>query len=181
MSVLAVRQSIVNALITALPNGTQVQAHGGRFDSVEEIKRYITKGPAVLVSCMRVPISNPGSGRLMLPCGWAIFVITKDLPQLPRDQGAIALAEAVVLQVSGNLWGRSDVMAPFNIDSRNLYSAKVDTLGVALWGITFTQAVTDLTVDESTLNNFVTFHEDIDMAPADGQVDITQTTPLPQE
>ena len=181
MSVLAVRASIVQQLQATLPPGVQVLAHGGRFDSAEEIKRYVTKGPTVLVSCMRIPLSTPGTARVMLPAGWAIFVITKDVPGAPRDQGAIALVEAVLLQINSNLWGRTDVMVPSAIESRNLYSSKVDNLGVALWAITFTQMVTDLAVDTSTLNNFVTFHEDIDMAPADGQIDITQTTELPQE
>lgn len=181
MSVLAVRASIVETLQANLPAGVQVLAHGGRFDSAEEIKRYITKGPAVLVACIRIPLACPGTARVMMPAGWAIFVITKDVPGAPRDQGAIALAEAVLLQIDSNLWGRSDVAVPSDIEARNLYSAKVDNLGVALWAVTFTQVVTDLVVDPSTLNNFVTFHEDIDMAPADGQIDITQTTELPQE
>lgn len=181
MSVLDVRATIVQQLQTKLPKGVQVAPHGGRFDSVEEIKRYITKGPAVLVACVRIPLSNPGAGKVMLPAGWAIFVLTKDVPGALRDQGAIALAEAVVLQVNGNKWGRSDVMAPTDIEARNLYSARIDNLGVALWAVTFTQMVTEATTDLSTLNNFVTFHEDIDMAPADGQIDITQTTTLPQE
>lgn len=181
MSVLDVRTAIAAKLGAALPKGVSVGTHGGRFESAEEIKRYITKGPAVLVACIRIPLTNPGCPRIMLPAGWAIFVITKDVPGAPRDQGAIALTEAVLLEVNNNTWGRSDVMVPTDIDARNLYSAKIDNLGVALWAVTFTQMVNDLAVDPSTLHNFVTFHEDVDMAPADGQIDITQTTTLPQE
>ena len=181
MSVVAVRESIINVLKAKLPKGTSVEPHGGRFDSPQEIKRFATKAPAVLVACVKLQLQNPGSARIIVPAGWAIFVLTRDIPQVQRDQGALALAEAVVQQVNGNSWGRGDLGEPYDIEARNLYSGSIDNLGIALWGVAFNQAVTSLSVDTSTLENFVTFHEDIDMAPADSQVDITQTTQLPQE
>ena len=181
MSVLDVRTSIIESLQKALPNGVTVLPHGGRFESAAEIQRFAVKAPTVLVACVRIPLQNPGGGRLILPAGWAIFVVTKDKPGIPRDQAAIALVEAIVGLLSGNAWGRSDVGTPQEIDSRNLYSGAIDTLGIALWGISFKQQVTSVAVDASTLANFVTFHEDIDMAPADGVIDISQTTTLPQE
>ena len=181
MSLLDVRASIVTALTAALPAGTSVQAHRGRFDSAAEIQKFAAKAPAVLVACVRAGLRGPGQGLAQMPASWAIYVITRDIPQMPRDAGAIALVEALMLQVSGNCWGRTDISAPSDVQAQNLYAGSIDTLGVALWAVTFEQLVTDPMVDATTLNDFVTFHQDIDMAPADGQIDITETDTLPQQ
>lgn len=180
MSLLDVRAAIVAGLAAALPAGTSVQAHRGRFDNAAEIQRFATKAPVVLVACVQARLREPGAGLAMMPASWAVYVITRDVPQIPRDAGAIALVEAVLLKVAGNCWGRTDVGAPTDVEARNLYAGNVDTLGVALWAVTFEQIVTDAAVDTATLNAFVTFHQDVDMAPADGQIDITETDTLPQ-
>ena len=180
MSLLDVRTAIVTGLKAALPAGVYVEGHRGRFDSATEIQRFAVKAPAVLVACVGVPVQEPGAGLLILPARWVVFVITRDQPGTPRDAGALALVEAILLTVSGNIWGRTDVAEPVQLDARNLYSGAIDKLGIALWGITFDQTVTDPVTDTATLHAFATFHQDIDMAPADGQIDITETDALPQ-
>lgn len=181
MSLLDVRASIVTTLSAALPKGTSVQPHRGRFDSAAEIQKFAAKAPAVLVAFVGAAMRQPGSGLAQMPANWAIYVITRDVPQLPRDAGAIALVEALMLQIGGNCWGRTDLAAPSEIRAQNLYAGSIDNLGVALWAVTFDQLVTDPEVDVTTLNDFVTFHQDIDMTPADGQIDITETDTLPQQ
>jgi len=180
MSVLAVRQAIVDGLKAALPAGVSVEAHRGRFDSAAEVKKFALKAPAVLVSCIRLPVSDDSNGQLMVPAAWAIFVITRDVPAMQRDAGALALVEAVQLVVNGNTWGSDITSAPTHIDGRNLYSGAIDALGVALWVVTFDQQLTITSIDADSLAPFLTFHLDIDMAPADGQIDITETDTLPQ-
>lgn len=183
MSLLAVRTAIVTSLQDALPAGVSVESHRGRFDSAAEIKRFATKAPAVLVACVRSKLDDACEGMPILHASWAVFVITRDKPSLPRDEGALALVEAIALSVSGNTWALDDTSAPTAIDSRNLYSGAVDNLGVALWAVTFEQTVTNPAIDDATLATmgvFATFHQDIDMAPADGQIDITETDTLPQ-
>lgn len=183
MSLVDVRSAIVATLAAALPAGTSVEAHRGRFDSAAEIQRFATKAPAVLVACVRSQVLNPGSGLLVVRASWALFVITRDRPQLPRDTGALALTEALLLTVGGNSWGRSDVGEPTDLEATNLYAGTVDNLGVALWAVTFEQLITDPVLDAATLTamaGFVTFHEDIEMNPASGVIDITQTDTLPQ-
>jgi hypothetical protein len=180
LSVLDVRTAIVAGLKAALPAGVSVEAHRGRFDSAAEIQRFATKAPMVLVACIRIPVKEPGSGVLMLPASWAVFVITRDIPDSPRDAGALTLVQACLQCIGGNTWGSGETSEPENLDARNLYSSSVDKLGIALWAISFDQMVTDPITDPNELTPFATFHQDIDMAPPDGQIDISETDQLPQ-
>lgn len=174
------RTAMVDGLKAALPAGTTVEGHRGRFDNAAEIQRFATRAPAVLVACVRSQFHDASVGMPMIEAAWAVFVITRDQPQLARDAGALGLVEAVQLCISGNTWSRDDTSAPTGIDARNLYSGSIDKLGIALWGISFEQTVMNPAIDSSTLGLFETFHQDIDMAPADGQIDITETDTLPQ-
>lgn len=183
MSLVATRAAIVDGLKAALPAGVAVEAHRGRFDSAAEIKRFATKAPAVLVACVRSRLDDSSEAMPRQQASWAVFVITRDQPQLARDAGALALVEAIELSVSGNTWALDDTSAPTGIDSRNLYSGAIDNLGVALWATTFDQTIANPVIDAATLaalGVFATFHQDIDMVPADGQIDITETDTLPQ-
>jgi hypothetical protein len=179
MSLLTHRQAIVDGLKAALP-GVTVAAHRGRFDSAAEIQRFAVKAPQVLVACVGFKPVSSGGGLVQLRGRWVVFVITKDAPKLERDAGALALAEAIELCVEGNTWALDSLSAPTDIEARNLYSGAIDKNGVALWAVTFDQVDSSPAVDESTLAAFLTFHQDIDVAPADGQIDITETDTLPQ-
>lgn len=179
MSLLALRQAVVDDLKVALP-GVTVVAHRGRFDNAAEIQRFATKAPTVLVACVGFKPFNPGGGLVQLRARMVLFVITRDAPQLERDAGALALAEAIELRVPGNTWALDSLSAPTDIEARNLYSGQIDKLGVALWAITFDQVDSNPAVDEDSLGVFATFHQDIDIAPADGQIDITETDSLQQ-
>jgi hypothetical protein len=135
------------------------------------------------VALLRVPLNDASEAMPQMPAAWAVFVVTRDLPQLPRDAGAIVLVEKLQLLISGNTWGRDDTSAPRAIDARNLYSGAVDKLGVALWGISFEQTISNPVLDQAALDAlgvFATFHQDIDVAPADGQIEITETDTLQQ-
>jgi hypothetical protein len=179
MSLLAQRQAIVDDLKAALP-GVTVVAHRGRFDSAAEIQRFAVKAPQVLVACVGFKPVAPGGGLVQLRGRWLLFVITKDVPQLERDAGALALAEAIERRIEDNTWGLDNLSAPTDIDARNLYAGQIDKLGVALWAVTFDQVDSSPATDEATLGVFATFHQDIDVAPADGQIEITETDTLPQ-
>jgi len=182
MSMLAQRQAIVDDLKAALP-GVTVTSHRGRFDNAAEIQRFALKAPQVLVACVGFKPVSPGGGMVQLRGRWVVFVITKDAPKLERDAGALALAETIERRIEENTWGLDSLSAPTDIDARNLYAGQIDKLGVALWAVTFDQVDSSPAVDQATLDTlgvFATFHQDIDVAPADGQIDITETDTLPQ-
>lgn len=183
MSVLDVRAAIVAGLQATLGSKVTVESHRGRFDNVEEIRRFATRAPCVLVAALRIPVDDAGGGLVVLPAMWGAFVITRDAGDLSRGDAAAALAEAVCLAIRDNEWGRDDVNTPTSIDARNLYATEIDKLGVAMWGVGWQQTVAYPSIDQAQLDAmapFLTFHQDIDMAPPDGAIDITETDTLPQ-
>lgn len=183
MSVIDVRTGIVNTLQAALGANVAVQSHRGSFASAEEVKRFATKPAAVLVAALRVSRAEDIGGIAMLPVDWGVFVITKDVPGIMRDAGALGVVATILMLAGDSDWGGQAVGPVSGLDARNLYTAQVDNLGIALWGIGFQQAIEIGQVsdaDYAAMNPFKTFHQDIDMAPADGAIDITETDTLPQ-
>lgn len=178
-----IRDAQVAAISAALPALKTVEKHRGRFDSTSEIRRYATRAPAVLVadSGFRAAPSAGGQRRFAITFAW--FVITRDAPGLPRDVSCEGISEALTGLVDENTWGLDYLGAPEEVSARNLYAGAIDQLGVGLWGMTFRQfAVLDVlaAADYQALNKFLVFHQDVDMAPADDQIDISETDDLPQ-
>lgn len=177
------RNAMVAAIAAALPSLKTVETHRGRFDNPQEIKRFAVKSPAVLVGCLGFKSLLREGGLNQLACKFAFYVIARDVPNTPREVYCQTIAEGLAALIKDADWGLSNALAPGAVDARNIYSAQVDQLGVGLWGLSFEQAfavdaMSD--ADYQALNAFITFHEDTDMAPADGQIDISETDTLPQ-
>ena len=139
---LALRSAIVASLAAKLGDGVNVDEHGGTFD-LAEVKRFATKAPAVRVAIVGVgKASRFSDGRLRVPVRFAAVVFTRDAAtggdKIPRDTAALLLATAVELAVAGNRFGLEGVFQPTDLEGRSEYSGPVDTLGVALWQVTWT-------------------------------------------
>lgn len=180
---LDVRPAMVAAIKAALSTLKTVETHRGRFDSVAEIKRYAMRAPAVLVTCTGFESPAQSGGELRLKAGFAWFVITRDAPNNPRDDQSLVLSHALADLIVEADWGLDYALAPGPVRADNLYSGSIDQQGVGLWGLRFSQtfAIDRLDADGyAALAPFLTFHQDVDMAPTDGQIDITETDTLPQ-
>ena len=71
----------------------------------------------------------------------AAFVITADKRRLPKEEAALALVEALLALINGHRWGLSAITAAQNVKAENLFSGRVDKQGVALWAVTWDQAI----------------------------------------
>lgn len=146
------------------------QAHGGRFDK-GEIRRVAIKSPVVLIACLGLlGAESDGCGEVDAVFQWGAFVVTTDKPQLPRDAGALAIVTALANIIPGNRWGAA-ASEPERIRGDNLFSGQLEGAGVALWAITWQQKLTLGGLEEATLDDFLVFHADYDLAPPDGQID----------
>jgi len=139
---LVLRDAVVASLKVKLGSTVDVDSHGGTFDTAE-VKRFATKAPAVRVAITGVGrTSRYADGRLKLPVRFAAVVFTRDTAtggdKIPRDTAALLLATAVELAVGGNRFGCEGVFQPTDLEARSEYSGPVDTLGVALWQVTWT-------------------------------------------
>ena len=133
------------ALATKLGASVDVDSHGGTFD-LEEVKRFATKAPAVRVAIVGVGRgSRYADGRWRLPVRFSAVVFTRDSATgggvSPRDSAALLLASAVELAIASNRFGLADAFQPEDVEARSEYSGRVDTLGVALWQVTWSSGI----------------------------------------
>lgn len=182
-ALLDMRAAMVATVQAAVPTLRAVETHRGRFDSVAEIQRYAVRAPAVLIACSGFRVPAQSGGVLRIEANFAWFVIARDTSQIARDAYALTLVEALSSIIDDADWGLQDALTPGPLRADNLYSGTIDKTGIALWALGFTQALAVdrlSSTDYAALAKFITFHSDVDVAPADGQIDITETDILPQ-
>ncbi|MGD0564542.1 MAG: hypothetical protein ABSA66_15805 [Roseiarcus sp.] len=140
---LSLRDAVVVSLKAKLPEGLSIETHGGTFD-LAEVKRFATLAPAVRVAIVGAGrASRYADGRWKVPVRFAAVVFTRDTAdttKVRRDAAALLLASAIELAVASNRFGLEGVFQPEDVEARSEYSGPLDTLGVALWQVTWTSA-----------------------------------------
>jgi phage gp37-like protein len=171
VSLLGLRAAIVAGCKAAVPSLRTCEAHGGRF-APEDLKRYATGAPAVLVACLgAVSVEQTAEGEADGMLRWAAFVLATDKAGHPRDAGALAVVEALLSRIPGNRFADAANTIPYDLRADNLYSGAVDKLGIALWAITWRQGTTLGAFDEATLAVFSEFRADWNLAGDPDQID----------
>ena len=139
-----------------IPDLKTCTVHDGRFDR-DGLKRFSLQTPAILVSCLgSASVTDRGDGGINADRLWAAFVLTRPAPGLPRGEGARNLVDALELLIlrgvertdektgeirSSNRWGLKGVGPAEQVRSQNLYGGTIDSKGVALWTVTWRQAL----------------------------------------
>lgn len=140
--VLAQRNRIVCDLKTGLPETISVTAHDGEM-TFEELARYGANAPAVVVTCMEMGDVKRLDAETAV--GFAVFVITSDKKlrgtDLRRGDQALVLSECVLKLLTSNGWGDRCVEWPENIRAQNLYDARLDKRGLAMWLAAFQERI----------------------------------------
>lgn len=145
-SIRSLSEAVVARLRDNLPNVRSVEIHGGTFD-LEEVRRISATAPSVWLAAAGVGKSRRNSaGQIELPVNFAAVIVTKDTAQqgvgrVRRDQAAEALATACMMLIDRSRFGLSGVGAPEDLRATNEFSGEVDKAGVALWQVTWTQAI----------------------------------------
>ena len=176
---LALRQAVVDAVEPAIPAVTTCKAHGGRFQP-GEVKRIAVRAPAVLVALVSASEAKPVAGGVCTELDFGAFVVTRDRPGSQRDAEGIVISQALLALVASNRWGREDTENPTRIRARNLYSSKVDKQGIAIWAVTWRQAIEHGRLDPAELEDFTKLFADWDLAPSDEQIDASDEVALEQ-
>lgn len=193
MSYLAFRAAVVAAIGAGIPALRTCEPHGGRFD-VGELQRYAARAPAVLVACTGVGDVHEQAAAAVAMLRWVAVVIARDVPAVAaqtdpvvvhvpavhRDAQMLVLSESLLGIISGNRWGMSSTHRPQRIRGDNLYSGQLDKKGIAVWALSWDQAIDHEPIDVSTLDAFETFCYEVDMAPPDDQIDIEGKVELEQ-
>lgn len=155
MTLAELRAGIIADLQNRIGNSVKVAGHGGRF-SADELQRYGTVAPAVLVAILGLADLQQQGSTVDASVACAALVVTADRPGLSRDLGALGIITTLAPVLPGQDFDL-DVSGATNVRADNLYSAQVDKLGVALWAISWRQPGVTLTaLDAAALSDFLT-------------------------
>jgi hypothetical protein len=181
VSLIDVRKEIAKHYAVALP-AVRVEEHGGRMD-LEEIKRWATGAPALIVACLGVPSVSVEGGMTVAEASWAVCILTRNVPGEFKDVASMALVGAVLAGLPTQRWAGTASKMPKNIRADNAYSSTLDKLGVSLWLISWQQAVDlpETTYAElaDLLRLYTTYERadgiEDDTVPMEGHVDLEAT------
>jgi hypothetical protein len=170
MSLLGLRTAVQTRLTAGVAGAVKVYVHGGRF-TAEELKRYATQAPCLVVAVLDVLRDELQGSQTHVAVQLGCFIVARDKPQQLRDAVALTLVEAVLAVVRPEeTWDDPDASAPEKIRAANLFDGKLDAHGVALWAVTWEQPY-DLNVfDPSALAAFTKYDVKYDLK---GSLDAT--------
>ncbi len=184
MSLCDLREAVVTALHTAIPQLRTCETHGGRFDAAE-LRRLAPRSPAVLVATLALDDLRGEHGEYKADVAWAVFVVASDRPGQPRDAAALTVVDALARTIPDNRWGLAESeTVPTRLRAENLYSGDLDKSGVAIWAVSWRQRMVlgqELSAEDfAALDRFALC--DIKHAPGpDGSPVAADLVQLPQE
>ncbi len=174
MSLVELRQSIKDTIESEVEGFAEVYLHGGRFDEAE-LKRWAVKAPSAVVGMLGIPSMDYDTGQLAAKVEWGVFIITKDTVDMKRDAAALVLVEALLGVVRPEQrWNDDAAHMPEQIKAQNLYHGTLDSKGVAIWAVTWTQSYDVNVFDWTKLDDFLTFNSVISVE--DSELDDTPTS-----
>ena len=157
-----------------------VERHVGRFDKPADIKRWMSnRDGGVRIAALRVTQYETIGSRLIGDMSFAAYVFTTDQFGYGRDLRAEVIAGKLVRELIDRKALPTAYGRVGNLRSDNLYSGEIDSLGIAIWSVTWSQQwFLDEEIDLSTLDDFITFGLKGEIK--DGAPTIEGEEPLPQ-
>lgn len=136
-----------------------VERHIGRFDKVEDIKRWMgRRGGGVRVAALRVTEYDTIGGRLIGNVNFVAYVFTTDQWGYTKDSRAEVITGRLVRSIMDLSALPTAYSQVANVRSDNLYNGKIDELGIAIWSVTWSQQwYLDEEIDLGSLDDFITF------------------------
>ncbi len=185
-SVLELRQGVIDDIANNMPGVSDIGRvaiipHAGQF-TADEIKRVGAKAPCIFIST--IAMANIGNDSLgdHAEIAFAAVIVTKSTSAIRRDLSAMALANTFAVHLTENCWGMDEVRRkPQKVNGRNLYTAKMNKEGVAMWGFTWSQWMTIGGLgDPASLAAFLTYNADHSLAPGTDEPAAIDQVALPQ-
>lgn len=136
---------------------------GGRVDLAEIRRGLITALPCVLVVCTGTEDARAQNNKVVMRGLFAAFIVLRATPgpDGEREKAIAVLAGRVVSRVVTADWNEDEIeTAPANVDSRNLYTGKLDTNDSALWVVTWEQQVALTDGPSPELDDFLSMQVD---------------------
>ncbi len=132
-------EAVASAINERLPELASCEIHPGRF-TVDELRRFATKAPAVRVALLGLTSGPHASGQRAVEAHIAVYVATTKKPELPRHVGAVNIVEVLAdfipesqFECTGSPAGAE------NVSAQNLYAGSDTAKGCALWALSWEQ------------------------------------------
>lgn len=164
-------QAVESVFHQSLPQDITISTHMGEFGE-EEIRRFMVKTPAVVLAPLAVDKVTRAGGNALVSAHWAAFIMTRDKPELSRGFAALAITEAVLGFIPFTTFGCA--RAPEDVESANLYSGKVDRMGLTLWAVRWRSMIQLAAKDEcsyASLDDFLRLNTTYNLDPVDDPAD----------
>lgn len=179
--------ALEDAMITALQNalGTHVRevtSLPGPW-SLDLLRRLLQRAPSCYVSWLG---GQAGGGNFVsIDSRVDVIVVTKNARGEtarrrggPVTMGAYDIIETILPALHDRDMGGLGTLALMQV--QNVFNEATFELGATVYAAQFRIPCEIDASLPANLGNFATFHQDVDMAPADGQIDISETDSLPQ-
>jgi phage gp37-like protein len=180
MKIIDMRDAIVDTVRDKVGDAVQVFKHGGTFD-LAQINRYAAKAPAVVVSLLAMRDYSIEGTERVADLRWIMMVITKSRPNEERDEKLLAILEILLHLIGDQRWGIDGVHRTTNINGANMFTAKVDAKGLALWSLTWDQKTDMEGTFQGSLDDFITLSTKWDLDTSDGIDNDAEDTILPPQ
>lgn len=132
--------AIKSGIKAGMPELRKVEIHGGRF-SVEELKNVARQAPAVYIGLLKLEKPKEFVCNTDRDAYLVASVITKDEPQVSRHLSVIDISERLSDLIIDNNWGLDFVDQQDEVIVQNFYSNNISKIGVAIYGLSWTQQV----------------------------------------
>lgn len=178
MSLLLLRDSIKDALKEGVKDFAEVYTHGGRVD-LEELKRYALKAPCAIVAPLGIRRGTEEGNTLVADVVWGCYLLAKDSKAMLRNDWALMLLELAMSVIKpSQRWGDDAAEMIKELRAENLFSGSLDQLAVSLWVVTWAQGYDFNRFDSDTLDDFLTYKADYNLAEADDDIDAQDSVTL---
>lgn len=194
MRIVEMRAAIVAKLVAAFPeltNDAIAAFPRAQMDTSDLNEALRNRNLALRVAFTGiVDDAQLSSNEIDAPETWCIFVAAKDVANGPkRDVVLLTILPDILHAVAPGQWldGATEDDPDDNahevekLRAQPLYEGEVDTKGALLWAVTWQQTVSipaTLAVDD--LRDFLTLITSYDLAPADEDIDATDTIQMRQ-
>jgi len=169
-------QTAIATTIAAQVPTANVDTHGGEY-TWEAISRYAANDPCIMISLAGAKVEQGTfPSQMTAHVSVAVSVITQTRAGAAGGRHTRGLRYTTellrVVNQFGQYWGlpasNKCLQVPKGLRAENLYSSKLDSNDIAMWGVTWKQMV-DLIDDTAIPIDFELFHADYDLAPTDGE------------
>ncbi|HEG4440091.1 TPA: hypothetical protein SD634_003389 [Vibrio cholerae] len=160
-----------------------VERHIGRLNTQDELKRWMgSRDGGIRIAALNSSDYERIGGAIIGTVTMAAYIFAADKYGYQRDERAEVIAGQLVIAMMASSMPPNAYGNAMNIRCDNLYSGSIDSKGVAMWSVTWSQKwQLNEPIDLATLDDFITFDFKGEIAEGAPLIEGEQTLPQEEE